>query len=280
MTLFDGFKKKDAKEEKSTSAPETNNAQPASDSELLNFWREYRKTESENALNQFYAELCMNAQLLVVTLPAEDGASASEEPVALEKGQNIGFPALTSPDGERYLPVFTDKTESKKWEGAPSGKRVIADFDELADLVIPNQEVSGFVIDPFGDNILFKKDHVQHLKNRKDEISTGHAEMTMNTDESVQIKDVADFPQALADAAVSYMKTNEDISSAWLREMTRQGETSLLIVVDFVGNSNEVFGEIAKVTKPHMKTSYLDMIAYETQFGKDAVEGAEPFYKK
>lgn len=41
-----------------------------------------------------------------------------------------------------------------------------------------------------------------------------------------------------------------------------------------------MFGNVAAVARPYLKNMYIDMVPYEDDFGKNAVEGVAPFYEK
>lgn len=57
-------------------------------------------------------------------------------------------------------------------------------------------------------------------------------------------------------------------------------DQSYLLVVDFQGEKEVVFGAIAAAVKPYLKEMYLDMVPLEMEFGQSVVQNVEPFYQR
>jgi len=69
-------------------------------------------------------------------------------------------------------------------------------------------------------------------------------------------------------------------AAGWLRLMKRNYGQSYLLIVEFSVNKDALFGDIANVVRPYLKDMYIDIVPHGGGFGKDAAEGAPPFYEE
>ena len=73
------------------------------------------------------------------------------------------------------------------------------------------------------------------------------------------------------------MEKEAGIRAAYLREMKRGNRQSYLIVVDFEGERETIFKQIADCAAPHLHDLYLDMIPMDS-VGEGILDDAQPFY--
>ncbi|MNC78298.1 hypothetical protein D3C75_1304700 [compost metagenome] len=62
--------------------------------------------------------------------------------------------------------------------------------------------------------------------------------------------------------------------------MIKEADKSYLLVLDFTGDKEQLFSNIAKIAMPYAGGMYIDFIPYADSFGKSAVKASSPFYKK
>ena len=97
----------------------------------------------------------------------------------------------------------------------------------------------------------------------------------------VQLGEPKEYPIDLMASLINHFSTEPLVNAAYLRMMQQNGQQSYLIVVDFVGNMEETFNAISEVAKPYLDDEIqLTMLPFSMEFGRNAVKGAEPFYKK
>ena len=66
-----------------------------------------------------------------------------------------------------------------------------------------------------------------------------------------------------------------------LRLIEQDGQPSYFIVVDFIGDTEKTFADIADVAKPFLDDEIqLSMMPFSMEFARNAVKGIEPFYIK
>ena len=99
----------------------------------------------------------VSARLLApVSMDREPELDPETGEVILDKDTEIRFEIITNNKGELYYPVFTDGAELKKCSDEPDQRVLIVNFADLAAMIAAqNNQISGFVINPRGDNMVF-----------------------------------------------------------------------------------------------------------------------------
>ncbi len=93
------------------------------------------------------------------------------EPTKNEEGEykitpenRIQFPMLTAPDGKHYFMAFTDKMELDKWKKDEEIFTFALTVDDYAHMSLdPNGLSAGYVINPYGANIVIIKEMLTSL---------------------------------------------------------------------------------------------------------------------
>jgi len=200
--------------------------------------------------------------------PSIDGKST------LRKDTAIGFFALSSANGE-FLPAFTDWEELRKWRNDPNEQTLITTYDDLCALIEKGSNYAGFSINPYGHNFLVTREMIQQLNRPTPN------PWTVEKETEVLIGTPANYPRELTNAVSKYLKTQKNVKSAHLVLMNNGGESSFLIVVDFIGDLEATFSGIAAVVVPYLKKGeLLDMIPLEPGMGETVAKDYPPFYKR
>ncbi|MBQ0079206.1 MAG: SseB family protein [Eubacterium sp.] len=99
----------------------------------------------------------VNARLLIpITLDREPEIDKETGNAILEKDTQIDFELIRNKEGQIFYPVFTDGEEMRKCATDKDQKSLIATFDDLVALLAQDgNKVSGFVVNPMGDNLVF-----------------------------------------------------------------------------------------------------------------------------
>lgn len=133
--------------------------------------------------------------------------------------------------------------------------------------------LNGFVLNPFGQNILFDKDLIQRVKD---------SVVKVNRNESVMLGIPEKYPTQMINALKQFLPDITSVKRAYLLLMVRgEDEKSLLLIVDTDGDYNTVFEKIADIAVGYLESDEkLDFIPFAEEFGRNAVEGHTPFYQK
>lgn len=198
----------------------------------------------------------------------------------MEQSTQIQFRLLENASKDKYFGVFTDTDELFKWNDTQSSNKVVTDFDSLAQMVCdPSANVLGFVINPFGKSVTFPKNMVISFKQQRDYLRMKSNKI--EPDSPIQLGEPKEYPIDLMAALINHFSTEPAVNAAYLRMMEQNGQKSFLIVVDFVGNMEQTFGAISEVAKPFLDDEIqLSMMPYSMEFGRTAVNGVEPFYRR
>lgn len=242
--------------------------------------KEVKENQTETGMNMLFEEIVMNARFLSVVFLSEPPKPNEDGKVTFQKNTTMQMPMLSSTGGKHFYPIFTDHDELAKWQKMEKPSTLILCFDDYAAFLEKNEQVEGIVINPFSDNFVLNRKLMAHLKTQKDFRTKGVSQNKISKDTKVMVGEPKEYPAELAGALQEHMKGVPAIERAWLRLMIKDNVQSFLAVVDFVGNREEIFGQIAAAVRPYLKNIRLDMIPYQDAFGKKAVENVEPFYQK
>ena len=222
--------------------------------------------------HKFFKELLSAKFLSPITQDSLQGCKNGES--ALKEDAAIKFIYLNDEKGNSYLPAFTDWNELRKWNKANEIKTLILSFEDYKTMIFEKDSIfSGFVLNPFGHNIIFDKDLIQQAEKSV----SGKKE-----NESVMIGIPEKYPYEMVEALKKFLPSISSVKSVYLLLMVRgEKDKSFLLVVDTDGNINDVFCKIAnKATKYLSKDEQLDLVLLSQPFGKSAVVGQIPFYER
>ncbi len=234
------------------------------------------KENIDEMINQVIAaKLILPAKVTPITQ-----ARTKNGQTIMEQSTQVQFRLLENANKEKFFGVFTDTDELFKWNDTQSSNKVVTDFDSLAQMVMdPSAGVLGFVINPFGKSVTFPKNMVISIKQQKDFMNSKANNIEPGT--PIQLGEPKEYPIDLMAALINHFSTEPLVEAAYLRMMEQNGQKSFLIVVDFVGNMEQTFDAISEVAQPYLDDEIqLSMMPYSMEFGKSAVKGVEPFYRK
>mgnify|MGYP002511431395 CR=1 FL=1 len=200
--------------------------------------------------------------------------------VVLLEGLGVDAIGFNCGLGPKQMIAFTE--EIRKWTNCPSNKTAVLGFDNYAEMVLKDdkaEKIEGIAINPFGANYILDRKVIEHIKTKKDVLTKGVAKQKVTKDTQVTLGEPKDYPTEMVEAIKAHLKENAIVKRAWLRLMYKEGEYSYLLVVDFEGDRNNVFGKIADTARPYLGDMYIDMVPFADDFGSRAVEGVEPFYQ-
>lgn len=229
--------------------------------------------------NLIFEEIAMQANFLSIIELSEEPVANGDGTATFQKDSMMRIPMISTQDNKHFYPVFTDWGEIRKWTNCPSDKTMILDFDSYAEMVLRDDKTEGIAINPFGADFILDRKTIEHIKTRKDIITKGVSEQKVTKGTQVTLGEPKDYPTEMVEAIKTYLNGEPAIRKAWLRLMCRNEEYSYLLVVDFEGDKDSVFGKIADAARPYLRNMYIDMIPFADDFGKQAVEGVEPFYQ-
>lgn len=129
---------------------------------------ELLKQDEEKYKKMFWAEVLKAEYItpVMITPPPLRGKNGG---MRITEGSNIQFSTIGTEEGNKYLMAFTDKKEYDKWK--PNAEKYIftLNFDDYVGLLLqrnkeggPN-DTRGFIINPYGCNIIVSKEMIATL---------------------------------------------------------------------------------------------------------------------
>ena len=111
------------------------------------------------------------AVLDLVIAQAQFLAPADIVPETEGKETALRFLLLTNQEGQPFFPAFTGWEELRKLCGPKNQQTVVLTFDHYAGMVLRDCRAAGFVVDPMGACLTFDRNMMEHLVQRKQEMT-------------------------------------------------------------------------------------------------------------
>ena len=188
---------------------------------------------------------------------------------------NYSFHAVSDSKGLKYMVVYcdTDSFEIAFEDKKEPQNGVLAGFADLIDVVMsPKMDLSGFVINPGSEQVLFGKDMLKLIA----------AQMGIGGDGTAKVGEPDKYPPELKKALTGYLQIEPTVSEIWVRLMRENGTDRLIWLI--VANADSE-GEPLKYTLENLRKyclPYLDnmdamVVSSNEDFAKKVIEGVEPF---
>ncbi len=237
--------------------------------------------ERNKLAEEIAKEIALNAWLLAVVQmnPVPEGHNGQGGKIQLKKGTTISFPLLTTADGKKYLPVFTDWNELRKWPQYANQqvRTMILSFDDIAATAAGK---FGAAVNLFSDDFRISMENIARMKQTKDIQTKGATSINVPKGTTVRLGEPADYPAEMVEAIRKYAAGVRSINAIWLRLMVRNDEASYLLVVDSREAGEKLWKGIADAAMPYRKKElFIDFISLDDSFGREAAKG-EPIYRR
>lgn len=237
----------------------------------------------KNAVNEIMGdligEIVMKARFLSVVKFSKKPSYDVDGSLILDESTNITFSMLNNSNGEQFFPVFSESAELAKWENVDAENTIQVPFDNIAMMLASNKNFSGFVLNPFSDNMTVSREIAAKWLEKKQMMVNGHAQHVISSDSKYEFHTLNPYPMLLSNKLCEAAKALP-VNALWLRGITLDGSDGYLLAVDFTGDKMSVFTELGNSAKPFLSGNSLHMIDSKEQFGKIAIEKVMPIYSK
>lgn len=237
--------------------------------------------EYAQLMNELSKEIAMNGRFLSVIRFSQAPVVGENGEESIPDGAKVEFALLDDGRGGRYYPAFTSRAELEKWQqmAATNPRTAIMEFDDYAKLILDDHGASGFVINPFSDNLLIQTEAVKRWREKKQYELKGHAESVIDSNAQIEVSDYEALPLALSGALANAAKSCGEVKAIWLRQMEMDGKKAHLLIVEFTGDRQAVYNTLGEAAKEFLTDMDLNIVNAAEPFGKRAIEGAEPLYR-
>ena len=191
---------------------------------------------------------------------------------------SYSFHAMSDSKGLKYMVVYSD---SDSFEVAFEDKKepqngVIAGFADLIDVVMaPKMDLSGFVINPGSEQVLFGKDMLKMIA----------AQMGIGGDGTAKVGEPDKYPPELKKALEGYLQIEPTVSNIWVRLMRENGTDRLiwLIVVNAEGEGEPLkytLDNLRKYCLPYLDNMDAMVVSDREDFAGKVIAGVKPFVSR
>lgn len=191
----------------------------------------------------------------------------------------FNFRLVKNMDGEQFFPLFTDIPEFQKWNKEEKIKTIVVTFSQMVKLASKKKdETGGLVINPMGQNLIFKHEMIESLMQ--------HLEQSAQPPKE-QVKLLFGKPSNIPDTVLdSFRKTlakSPDVRAVYFLMMKQEEQEHYLFVFDSE-LENEKLKKIADsfCASARLFLSKFPIISapLNSQIGASAPKVTEPFYTK
>ncbi len=191
--------------------------------------------------------------------------------VPIINGETPVIAAVTRKDGKKVIPIFTDWNEMYKYDTQKKFVGGTAIFDDIEGFCKDGNIVS---INPLGFNMMIDSKTVDIIRSiAKDSDKT-------DVTNQIVIFPLELYPEKMIQVLSKYFSKYDGVNSAYICGMRRGHNKGYVIIVDFEGSKNAIFGGIANEIKPFSEGISVDFLKYDSELGKSAAQKAKKFYQK
>ncbi|SHI14942.1 SseB protein N-terminal domain-containing protein [Sporobacter termitidis DSM 10068] len=189
-----------------------------------------------------------------------------------------GLSILSDQKGGNFIPAFTSREDYGKWI-FPTGGEANISFSMLSNTVVDDARLGGIVINPFGRQIILRRENLQMIRRATTEMTVNRVDHT----EKMIFEDTRDYPPKLPEALARALSRRPEVCEAYILSAREEYEEEphLLFLIDFDGDRKLLFPYVADIIRPYMKKDVsfeLLKATYTTLLA--AREKAKPIYKR
>ena len=186
---------------------------------------------------------------------------------------------LNAKDGKSYLMAFTDMEELKKWRVQEKEQVVIWGLPQYTGVLTKEDcPHEGFVINPFGENVIVHREYLKKMKNNIMQLSKPFVFGAPKEEELME--DDGTFPAGMIQALRDYMEQSGDVIKAYLLDMVKEDEQDYLMVVQTTENPKYLFPCINNAAEPYLGDKKLNIVPYGTELANAVIQGKKPIFIK
>lgn len=157
-------------------------------SELIEYLKSRKNVQTEiemkSIMGKIYECVAMNSKLFYAFNTSVPPTTSESGEMIFDEAADKKLALIYSEKAEAYLPIYTTVDESKNrgnTEQFPYVRQ--ADFEEFSSMVLnPDSKIEGLVINPFTDNLILSKSKIEHLLNKKMEVTKKVEDVTVEVE--------------------------------------------------------------------------------------------------
>lgn len=206
-----------------------------------------------------------------------------DETGKIEIGSQISFQMIRNPQGQNFIPVYTDMIEFKKFDMEDKFAGIIVPFAGIKPLL---EKAEGIVINPQGANVPLNMKINEKKPDVNASISKQVAEGLDNGnnedsryDSNYSLGSSEDLPEEMLKEVSEFLSTEKGVKKAYAVGITRDNKPGCLYVVDYEGDSIALYQGLVMISARYIGALQVEMREYNLPEAKQAIEGKTPFYE-
>lgn len=262
--------------------------QPVSNPALDKAGKALRENNNPQNLNLVINEVTRSFFLIPATVNWNGSAPKPDQNgrVVLPKDTKITFSVVKSDSGKAYFPAFSCEAELRKGKFPHANQVMLLRFDDYARMLQQNEQISGFVVDPFGNNLRFESPMVASIKQQHDaavaRAKAGLRPTQVKAGDKVTLVEPSLYPDKLLDPLCETLAGIDTVAAAYLQVMLVNDTTRYYLVVLDAPRNDQMLLAVAKaahayLTDPERKME-INFTTSDSVLGRQGMRDSEPFY--
>lgn len=236
--------------------------------ELVELIQKMKEEKTQELQNQVIMNVLKSKFLCPVVIP---NAPHGNGKIQITKDTKIQFSIIKTTDEKSFLLAFTADEEVHKWQKEQTQQSIIYTFEDYAKIVCGNDHLDGFILDPYGVNLVFTEDLIKQIKSsvvKQDKIEA-------NT--QIEVSKFATYPDGLLQKLQDMLMNYPVVKKAYLLGMKQGGESGALLIID-APEDREMYNSIATGLIPFLAGLSLRIIPIESDLAEQIMQKFEPVY--
>lgn len=229
--------------------------------------KQLQQKPSRESERRFFSEL-KNARFLVPCVPQSGQVDNSRCPAV-----------LSTQEGEKFLPAFSEAGELEKWP-YKRGRVCVFSFDDLKHAMLEHpQTPAGIAINPFGKVLLLRQNQIAQV----DTVTQGMSVQRVKHGGGLRLSNSKVFPLGLAGAIKTFFSQRKEVSRVYLllAQGPEEAAPHWLFLIDFDGTEAGLFPQAAEAVQPHMKQGdSFELMKTTPRLLQIAAAKTKPIYRR
>ncbi|GAB2024406.1 hypothetical protein OfM1_04760 [Lactovum odontotermitis] len=223
----------------------------SSNKHLIELIQEFRRNATADNQQLIYQELT-KVQLLL--------------PVITEGSNKIRIVRITDENNQEYLPAFIDLESLKGFDDDFQGLALT--LIEYSEMVSGDPAIMGIAIEPQKENFVLNVENIDYIKD-------------ILFEKSISFGIPEEYPTKFTDALSKLFDKDKKVKKAFLSQIVKENEMSLLLLIDDTSHDKDIFKSISELAKQYLAADKpLDVIFLDTEIGEKISEHILPFWIK
>ena len=186
------------------------------------------------------------------------------------------FAIVSDKEKHHYYALFTSKEKVKLWSEEETRLAVLS-FRQLAGMCMNDPRISGVVININSDSLILGR---KLLSDAVRVAASEEMEMTpVEMEGEPEFREpTGDFGE-LVDAIHEYVKMDPNVSAAYLRETTVNGEDCYAVIVSHIHGIQPTFANISTVAQDFGNGRPVAVVSARSKAAEKAIANVMPFYR-